>query len=317
MSGGAPVAAILAAPLLAAAAAQPPVFPTEAREVLLYATVKDSHGALVTDLDRAAFSVYENGRLQTISAFRRDEVPVSVGILIDNSRSMRDKRPGLEAAARAFVQTSKGQDEVFLLNFADKARVDVPFTSDPGVLEAGLRGLDAIGGTALRDAVVRGEDYLDAHAARKKKVLLVLTDGNDNASHATAEEIHGRAQHSEIVVYAAGILDADPPKAARGREALDRLTQPTGGLAYYPASVTEAVVVARDIAHQIRNQYTIGYAPLEQALDGSYRKLKVVAKGRGRLTVRTRAGYRATPAGPRGTSRSEREGRRDDQESSE
>jgi Ca-activated chloride channel homolog len=181
-------------------------------------------------------------------------------------------------------------------SFADKAQVDVPFTSDETVLEAGLERLDSIGGTALRDAVIVGEEYLEAHATRDQKFLLLITDGLDNASAAPPEDIRQRAERSEIVVYAVGLLDADDAsRADRARDALDELTEPTGGLAYYPAGVEHTTEAVLEIARQIRHQYTIGYAPLAQALDGSYRKLKVVAKGTGRLVVRTRAGYRATP----------------------
>ena len=282
---------------LAASAAPPtPVFRSEARLVLLRATVKNRQGELVTGLDQAAFTVYENGRPQPITMFRRDDVPVSVGILIDNSKSMRGKRALVEAAALAFVRASHPQDEVFVASFADKARVDVEFTSDEAVLETGLKHVDSIGGTALRDAVVAGAEYLESHARRDQKFLLLITDGIDNASAAPAERIRQQAERSEIVVYAVGLLDADDAsRADKARDALDTLTEPTGGLAYYPASVEKTDEAVLEIARQIRHQYTIGYAPLAQALDGSYRKLKVAAKGPGRLVVRTRAGYRATP----------------------
>ena len=290
-------ALLVATQAVAGSAAQPtPVFRAETRLVLLRATVKNQRGELVTGLDRGAFTVYENGRPQAITVFRRDDVPVSVGILIDNSKSMRGKRAHVEAAALAFVRASNPQDEVFVASFADKAQVDVPFTSDGRLLEAGLERLDSIGGTALRDAVVLGEEYIEAHATRDQRVLLVITDGLDNASAAPPERLRQQAERSETVVYAVGLLDAeDASRAARARDALDELTEPTGGLAYYPASVEHTTEAVLDIARQIRSPYTIGYAPIAQALDGSYRKLKVVAKGAGRLVVRTRAGYRATP----------------------
>ena len=291
------VVALLLLPAVAISANQPnPVFRSEARLVLLRATVRNQRGELVTGLDRDAFTVHENGRPQAITVFRRDDVPVSVGILIDNSQSMRGKRARVEAAALAFVRASNPQDEMFVASFADKAQVDVPFTSDEAVLEAGFKRLDSIGGTALRDAVVLGEEYLDAHARRGLKVLLVITDGIDNASAAPPERIRQGAERSEILVYAVGILDPeDASRAARAREALRDLTEPTGGTAHYPASVAHTNQAVLEIARQIRTQYTIGYAPLQQALDGSYRTLKVRARGAERLTVRTRAGYRATP----------------------
>ena len=290
------LAALLLAVTTSASTVPPtPVFRSETRLVLLHATVKNDRGELVTGLAREAFTVSENGRPQTITMFRREDIPVSVGILIDNSKSMRGKRADVEAAALAFVRASNPQDEVFVASFADKAQVDVPFTSEATVLEAGLKRLDSIGGTAVRDAVFVGEEYLEAHAKRDQKVLLLITDGLDNASAASPERIRKRAERSEIVVYAVGLLEpADRSRAARAREALDDLTEPTGGLAYYPAGVEHTTEAVLEIARQIRHQYTIGYTPVAQALDGSYRKLKVSAKGTGRLTVRTRAGYRAT-----------------------
>ena len=291
------LAAIALAQAVAASAAHAaPVFPAEARLVLLRASVKNQRGELVTTLGRDAFTVYEDGRAQAITVFRKEDVPVSVGILIDNSRSMRDKRAGAEAAALAFVRASNPQDEVFVVSFADTAQVDVPLTRDPLLLEAGLKRLDSIGGTALRDAVLLGEDYLETHATRDQKVLLVITDGLDNASSATPEQVRQRAERSEIAVYAVGLHDGkDDSKKARAREALDELTERTGGLACFPSDVQQAGEAVLDLARQIRQRYTIGYVPVRQALDGSYRKLRVVAKGRERLVVRTRAGYRATP----------------------
>lgn len=294
------LALLLCRPAPAAALGQgPPVFRAEARLVLLRATVSNRRGELVTDLERSAFTVYENGQPQTISVFRRDDVPVSLGIVIDNSRSMRDKRPGVETAALAFLRASNPQDEMFVLNFADKAEVAVPLTSDLKLLEAGLERRDSIGGTALRDAVATAEEYLDARAARDHKVLLLITDGNDNASVISKDHLKRQAERNGIVVYAVGLPNPeDPAKAERAREELEELTEPTGGKAYYPASVAQTETTVLDVAHQIRRQYTIGYAPLARALDGSYRKLRVVAKGPERLWVRTRAGYRATADKP-------------------
>jgi len=140
--------------LAAAVASTPsrPVFRSEIGLVVLQATVKNSRGEVVKDLDRDAFTVYENGKRQTLSVFRRDDVPVSLGILIDNSGSMKKKRAQVETAALALVRASNSQDEVFVLNFGDKPRLDVPFTKDLAVLEAGIRRFDSVGGTAMRDA---------------------------------------------------------------------------------------------------------------------------------------------------------------------
>jgi Ca-activated chloride channel homolog len=273
-----------------------PVFRTEIGIVVLQATVKNERGEAVTDLDRGAFAVYENGKPQTVTAFSREDVPVSLGIALDHSRSMGRTRADVQAAALALVRASNPQDEVFLLNFADKPTIAVPFTSDVRVLEEGVGRVECIGGTALRDAVVTGAAYLAEHAARERKVLLVISDGNDNASAASRDQVREEARRSAIVIHVIALLnDENPAKAGRGREELDDLAGETGGLAYYPRTVEEVGAIALDLARQIRSQYTIAYSPVNQALDGSYRKIRVVAKGAGRLSVRTRAGYRATP----------------------
>ncbi|HWW86582.1 MAG TPA: VWA domain-containing protein [Vicinamibacterales bacterium] len=271
-------------------------FRTETRLVVLQATVKNERGELVTDLDRGAFAVYENGKKQPISVFRRDDIPVSLGLLIDNSGSMRLKRARVEAAALALVAASNPHDEVFVLNFADKPRLDVPFTSDVKVLQAGIARVDSIGGTAMRDAIDMAEGYLHDHGTRDRKALLIVSDGEDNSSVASLDQVQTRAEQDGVVVYAVGLLSEEASsKVKHARHDLDRLTETTGGVAYYPDSLEKIDGVALDLARQIRNQYTIGYTPLNQALDGTYRKLRVEVTGRERLTVRTRAGYRATP----------------------
>jgi len=273
-----------------------PTFHAEARLVVLHATVKNDRGELVTGLTRDAFTVYEDGKRQQITLFRRDDVPVSIGLLIDNSGSMRQKRVKVEAAALAFVRASNPLDEVFVVNFADKVRVDVPMTSDVRALENGLARVDSIGGTAMRDAIDAGERYLSEHATRDRRVLLVVTDGNDNASTSSSTQIQRLAEERGVSIYAIGLLNnEDASKARQAKHELNRLAETTGGVVYYPADLDEIDNVALDLAHQIRNQYTIAYAPVNQALDGSYRRIKVTASGTQPLTVHTRAGYRATP----------------------
>jgi VWFA-related protein len=281
--------------------AQPPApFHAETRLVVLHATVKTSRGVEVPDLDERAFRVYENGKLQRITLFRRDDIPVSVGLLIDNSGSMRTLRGRVEAAALDFVRASNPLDEVFVLNFADKPRIDVPLTSDIHTLEAGIARVDSIGGTALRDAVGEAHAYLSEHASHDRRVLLVITDGRDNASTATIRDIERATEQTDTAVYAVGVFrDAESADAKDGRRELDRLTQHTGGAAYYPATDDALDAAVRDLARQIRNQYTIAYTPANPALDGTYRKIRLEARGAQPLVVRTRAGYVATaPARP-------------------
>jgi len=274
---------------------QEPVFRAETRLVVLRATVLNQRGELVTNLDRQDFSVYENGKRQPIALFRRDDVPVSIGLLIDNSGSMRALRARVEAAALAFARASNPQDEMFVLNFADTPRLDVPMTGDVRVLETGIRRVDSIGGTAMRDAVEMAEDYLREHARQDRRVLVVITDGIDNASTTTIDRIRGAAERSATVIEAIGLFqDQEAHRAADGRHELKELTSQTGGNAYFPASVDQVETSALALAHQIRNQYTIAYSPLNQRLDGTYRTIRLVVNGSGGYTVHTRPGYRAT-----------------------
>jgi VWFA-related protein len=185
---------------------------------------------------------------------------------------------------------------MFVLNFADKPRLDVPMTSDLHVLERGIARVDSIGGTAMRDAIETAERYLRDHAKQDRRVLLVITDGIDNASEASAAIIQRQAERTETVIDAVGLFHAqDASRASDGRRELKDVTERTGGVAYFPESVDQIESVATDLARQIRNQYTIAYMPTSQALDGSYRSIRVTAKGAEHYTVKTRAGYRAVP----------------------
>ena len=290
------VTAVLA---IAVASSAQTTFRTATRLVVLHATVKNDRGDLVTDLDRSAFSVLENGRPQPITLFRRDDVPVSLGLLIDNSGSMRNLRARVEAAALAFVRASNPDDEVFVVNFADKVHVDVPMTRDIKAVEANIARVDSIGGTALRDAVRFAEQYLRDHGTRDRRVLLLVTDGKDNASVTAVKQIEAEAERSETSVFGIGLFTDESASSKQGRRELEALTTRTGGVARYPITIDQIEPAALDLARQIRQQYTIGYTPTNQALDGTYRTIRVEAQaGRRseRLSVRTRPGYRAERA---------------------
>ena len=271
---------------------QQPSFRAETRLVIVHATVKNARGELVTNLDRGAFTVYENGRPQPITVFRRDDVPVSLGLLIDNSGSMRPLRTRVEAAALALARASNPDDEIFVVNFNDKVRIDVPLTGDYGILERGIARVDSVGGTAMRDAVEIAQTYLNEHGTRDRKVLVVVTDGIDNASSATRDRIEKTAEVHDTAIFAVGLF-GHTERAGEGRHELDRLTDRTGGAAFYPPDVDDIEAVALTIAREIRSQYTIGYTPLNQTLDGTYRSIRVAVAGRERMTVHARIGYRA------------------------
>ena len=271
-------------------------FRSDTRLVVLHASVTDHRGKLLTDLPQNAFKVYENGQPQQVKVFRREDIPVSLGIIIDDSGSMLSKRARVEAAALAMVRESNPQDEVFVVNFNDEAYLDVPFTSDIHKMEQGLARIDSRGGTAMREAITMSLDYMNKHAGKDKKALMVITDGNDNASSVTLEKVVARANQSDTLVYAIGLFtEEEKHEASKARRALNLLTADTGGLAFYPKEVNEVQTLAVEIAHDIRNQYTIAYSPTIQAYDGSYRQIKVTVDGPGKPTVRTRSGYFATP----------------------
>ncbi len=271
-------------------------FRSDTRLVVLHASVTDHKGKLVTDLKQNEFKVFENGQPQQVKIFRREDVPVSLGILIDDSGSMMSKRARVEAAALAMVRASNPEDEVFIVNFNDDAYLDVPFTSDLHKMEQGLARIDSRGGTAMRDAVNMSLDYINKQAKKDKKVLMVITDGNDNASNVGLEKVILRANQADTLVYAIGLFtDEEKREASKARRALNELTAATGGVSFYPKDINDVQAQALEIAHDIRNQYTIAYSPTIQQLDGSYRQIKVTVDAPGKPTVRTRTGYYASP----------------------
>jgi VWFA-related protein len=272
------------------------VFRADTRLVILPISVVERNGKLITNLQQKAFKVFENGVEQPIKIFRREDVPVSLGIIIDNSGSMKEKRQKVEIASMDLVKASNRQDEVFIVNFNDDAWLDVPFTSDIKAMEDGVAKIDSRGGTAMREAISESLDYMKKEAKRQKKVLLVITDGNDNASSITIEKLITRCQQNEVLIYAIGLLNEEERREARiARRALDALAHETGGQAYYPKGLAEVDQITLEVAHELRNQYTIGYSPTVQAMDGSFRQIKVTVNGPGHPVVRTRTGYYATP----------------------
>jgi Ca-activated chloride channel family protein len=283
------------------------VFSADTRLVPLNVTVTDKSGRLVTNLPQSAFQVYEGGVLQQIKVFKREDVPVSLGLIIDNSGSMREKRQGVESAALALVKDSNPQDEVIVVNFNDEVYLDTCqgsakncFTSDIKVMEHALTKIDSRGGTAMRDAIKLSAAELKEKAKRDKKVILVVTDGNDNASQISLDALTRLAQQDDILIYAIGLLtDEDKREAKKAQRALQLLTESTGGTVFYPKDVTEVDRIAHQVARDIRNQYTIAYTPSNPALDGTYRQIKLVVKAPGNPVARTRSGYYATKDQPK------------------
>jgi len=266
------------------------VFKKDVQEVVLHATVVDEAGRLVTYLDRSAFSIYQNGMPETITSFRREDVPVAIGIVVDNSGSMRDKREKVSQAVLNLIRASNPDDEIFVVNFGQNPYLDQDFTSDVRLLQAALHQASTRGSTALYDAVVASAAHLRNNTRFNKKVLLVITDGQDNMSRETLQEAMRQLQQNKgATLYAIGLTDQRFTRTAR--EALQNLATTTGGVAFFPQSLDEVNDITRSVAHDIRSQYTLTYKP-EGAKTG-YQAIRVEAKSNGhaRFTVRTRNGY--------------------------
>jgi VWFA-related protein len=292
-------AAILCAQTPVPVQDDPATFKLDTQLVPLYASVVDKNGKMVTNIPQSAFKVYENNVEQTLKIFNREDVPVSMGIIIDNSGSMREKRPKVAAASLELVKASNPQDEVFIVNFNDVAYLDAPFTSNIKKLEQVLDKIDTRGGTAMRDAISMSIDYAKESGKRSKKVLLVITDGNDNTSNETLEQLVRKARQSEVLIYCIGLLNDEEPREGRAaKRALKALAEASGGLDYYPKTLSEVETITPQIAHEIRNQYILAYSPTNAALDGTFRAIKVTVKAPGNPTVRVRNGYYANPAPP-------------------
>src|SRR5437773_5870662 len=259
---------------------------------MLHATVVDDKQHMVTNLDKSAFTVLEDGKPQTITSFRHEDIPVALGIVIDNSGSMREKRDRVNKATLNLVRASNAQDQVFIVNFNDEYYLDQDYTSDVNKLKEALEKVEARGGTALYDALVASADHLKKSAKLQKKALLVVTDGEDNASRESLEQAVRRLQEENgPTVYAIGILGDE--KQRRARRALQTIAERTGGIAFLPKSVDEVDEISRTVAKDIRNQYTIVYKPTTPKRVGGYRTIKVDARASGYkgLVVRTRSGY--------------------------
>ncbi len=301
------VSAALLATVPGAAQQKQPLPPEQGRIktnvdlVVLHASVLDTRGHVVTDLPKDSFRVYENKVEQELSIFKREDIPVTVGLVIDNSGSMREKREKVNAAALTFVKTSNPADEVFVVNFNDDYYLDLEkdFTNNIDELKEALERIDSRGSTALYDAVIGSLDHM-RKGTKDKKVLLVVSDGEDTASRGGAKQALQRAmleaQKSEAVIYTIGLLGTEKKSdARRAREALKQLSGATGGQAFFPEGLEDVEPICTAIAHDIRNQYTLAYYPTNTARDGSFRAVQVQVnppRGRsGRFTVRHRTGY--------------------------
>jgi Ca-activated chloride channel family protein len=262
--------------------------------VVLNPTVRDRKGGFASDLRESDFAVYEDSVRQSIKLFRHEDVPVTVGLVVDHSGSMKPKLADVITAARTFVQSSRTDDQIFVVNFNEKVTLGLPAAIAAGnrsdVLERAISDTPATGQTALYDAAIEAFNRL-REGDREKKVLIVISDGGDNASMRTLAEVLKTAGQSTALVYTIGIFDDND--ADKNPDVLSRLARATGGEAFFPRQHNDVVAICESIARDIRNQYTIGYASSNAAKPGAYRSIRVVAgaPGNGKYSVRARAGY--------------------------
>ena len=272
------------------------VLHTDVEEVVLNCTVLEGN-RLVPDLKKENFDILEDGVKQTLISFQHTDLPVSIAIVVDNSGSMSRKRPAVNKSALDLILASNPKDEAFVVNFSDEAFIDQEFTSDVNKLRDGLGHIESRGGTALYDAVVASVDKLAADAKRPKQVLILITDGEDNASTLDLEQTIRRVQQlSGPVIYSIGLLFGDEMTRAEVRHAhraLEMLSTETGGMAFFPKSIEQIDQIAAEVARDIRNQYTLGYHSTKPTTEPGFRRVQVTAeaKGMGKLNVRTRTGY--------------------------
>jgi len=266
--------------------------------VQLPVSVLDKKGFPIKGLQPEHFAVYEDKVLQNISLFKQEDIPLSVGLVVDASSSMYDKRDRLSVAAMTFVRESNPEDETAILSFGDVVNLEQEFTTSTNKLNRALNGIPSNGNTALYDAVVLAAQHVKEEGFHEKKVLLVVSDGEDNHSKYKLKQVLTAVQESKMIVYTVGLLSQDTETVFgdEGKKALKQLAEAGGGASFFPKSEAEVQEVCRRIARDLRNQYTIGYRPSNDKLDGSFRKVIVKVtppKTVPKVTVHTKKGYYA------------------------
>ena len=285
----------------------------DVEEVQLPISVLDKEGRPVNGLNKEDFTIFEDNIQQQIKVFKHEDIPLSLGLVIDNSGSMRNKRERVNSAALAFARESNPEDEVFIVNFDDAAYLEQDFTGSIGDLIDALDNIDTRGETALYDAVYLSVDHVKA-GKKDKKALLLISDGEDNVSKYGLNKVLDALRESKVTLYAIGLLEENDqrgglfkkPPSKRAKEILQKFSEITGGQAYFPKSLDEVEELVKDIAHQIRNHYTISYTPTNRKLDGSWREIRVKVnppKTISKVTVHTKQGYYAPNAEPVSTNR--------------
>jgi len=266
---------------------------TETDFVVLPVSVTDAKGDFISGLNLQNFRVYSDGRQQTVTTFQQQDTPVAVGLIVDHSRSMGSQLPGVAAAVSSFAQSSNPRDEMFVVDFNDDVSVELmggkAFTSNPKELAKAVYAVRARGRTALYDAVAEGLVHLQLGRS-DRKALIVVSDGGDNASQQKLSQVLALAQQSQVAIYSIGLIgetaETDPA-------VLRRFAKATGGIAYFPDASKTVTSISEQIARDLREQYTLGFAPEQANNSRAFRKIevKVAAPGRGKVHVRTRTGY--------------------------
>lgn len=262
--------------------------------VLVPVKVTDANGAFVTGLQLDNFRVFENGQLQQLTVFDEGDTPVTVGLVVDHSRSMRPKLRDVVLAVSSFAHSSNSQDEMFVVDFNDDVSIELmkgkAFSNNSKELEQAVNAVSARGRTALYDAVGEGLNHLQ-YGHLGKKALIIISDGGDNASHLKFSDVLARAHQSQALIYSIALTGSSEAEENPGL--LRRLCKATGGIAYFPSEGESVANISREIARDLREQYTLGYVPHGAQGSEAFRKLevKVNAPGKGRLRIRTRQGY--------------------------
>src|SRR5262245_38810965 len=276
----------------------------EALEVQLPVSVLDKDGHPVNGLKQEYFQVFEDKVQQTIKSFRHEDIPLSLALVIDDSGSMRNKRERVNSSALAFVRESNPEDETAIINFDDSAYLEQDFTGSIGDLIDALENIDARGETALYDALYLAAEKVMKEGKKDKKVVLLVSDGEDNASKYGINKVIEALRQSKVTLYAVGLLEEDDQRGGlfkkapskKAKDDLIKFADITGGQAYFPKNLEEVEELVKHIAHDIRNHYTVTYTPTNTKLDGSWREITVkitTPKNMPKITWHAKQGYYA------------------------
>jgi Ca-activated chloride channel homolog len=284
-------------------------FGVEVDLVILPTTVVDKDGNFISGLKQEDFTVFENKVQQPLTYFGQIDLPITIGLVMDTSGSMRTKLPLVNQAAMQFLKLSNPNDETFLISFNHEVNLVEDFTDDLDTIREALDNITVTGGTALYDAILLGTQKAQK-GSRQKQALLIISDGEDRDSYYRLEEVLRIIQESNVQAYVVGFLTPEPEEGLfdvfsknpqeKAKNALTRIAQETGAKAVFPKDISQLPAIMKSIAHELRNQYHLGYIPTNTALDGSWRAVQITLSNPANKSyrVRTRSGYYAKKAAP-------------------